>query len=278
MAIIVDYSGIKYASLFANMSYDQVPTEELVRHSTLNSLRRFRVQFSEEYGEMVLALDDKKSWRSEVFPYYKARRKARKADDKFDWDFLMGMMNKIQSELKTFFPYKVVTVPRAEGDDVVAVLSRKLPGRHVVISKDDDVAQLVSDTVEVFRPLKETFAPHSSEPRRDLQRHIMKGCTTDDIPNILSDSDTFVTEGKRQKSLRSTFIEEVVTGKKSLTLEQIENYRRNKTLISLDEIPTDIEQAIIDAYYDASENDRSKLYKYFVENKLKELLLRIEDF
>jgi 5'-3' exonuclease len=279
MAIIVDYSGIQYASLFAQLGFDKVPTPDLIRHYTLNSLRRHRVLFTEQYGEMILAMDDKKSWREEVFPHYKARRRAaKKKDDTIDWNHVMSIMNKIQVELRDVFPYRVVKAPRAEGDDVVAVLARTLPGKHMVVSKDKDVIQLFDDNIAIYRPVAGEIEPRSNDPKRDLQRFILSGDPGDDIPNVLSDDDTFVTPGKRQKALRKTLIEDIVSGAKMMTPEQIVNYKRNKKLIALSEVPDDVQQAIMDAYHAAPQNDRSKLYPYFVEHKLKDLLDRIEDF
>lgn len=278
--ILVDYSSIAYSCLFAQMGFDQVPTQDLIRHATLNSLRRFRVQFREEYGEMILAMDDSNSWRRDIYPHYKAkRRQAREKDDSMDWNHIFGVMNQIQSELKSTFPYKVVKAPKAEGDDVIAVLSQTLPGKHIIVSKDHDMIQLMKNpSVAVFVPVKEEIAPRPNDLDAEMTRFILSGDSGDGVPNVLSDDDTFITEGKRQKPLRKTFIDAIISGEKELTPEQKVNFERNRKLVSLFEIPDEIKDAIMESYHTAPENGRDGLYEYFKKYQLKELMLRAEDF
>ena len=47
----------------------------LLRHMILNSLRGYKQKFGKQYGEMVIACDNMKYWRRDVFPLYKAGRK-----------------------------------------------------------------------------------------------------------------------------------------------------------------------------------------------------------
>ena len=80
--IVVDYSGIAISSIFTqrlNVS------ESLIRHMILNSLRMYNVRHRKEYGNMVLACDGG-SWRKEIFPQYKAHRKASRDSSGLDWD------------------------------------------------------------------------------------------------------------------------------------------------------------------------------------------------
>ena len=52
----------------------------------------------------------------------------------------------------------------------------------------------------------------------------------------------------------------------------------NKTLIDFNYIPEDIRQNIVTTYNEANTNNRMKLFNYFVEKKLTNLMECIEDF
>ena len=58
----------------------------------------------------------------------------------------------------------------------------------------------------------------------------------------------------------------------------IRNYQRNETLIDLNKIPNDIENEILNQFKNTEVGDRSKLFNYFVENKLNNLIQSIGDF
>ena len=69
--------------------------EGLVRHMVLTSLRMFKNKFSDKYGTLVICCDDKKNWRKELFPYYKANRKKDRAASDLDWQQIFETINTI---------------------------------------------------------------------------------------------------------------------------------------------------------------------------------------
>ena len=121
--IIVDINQIMISNLMVQISgRNAVPLDEdLVRHMVLNSLRAHNLKFRQEYGEMVIACDSKNVWRREIFPNYKAGRKANRAKSDHDWDSIFSMLSNIKNEIKTFLPYKVIEIETAEADEVVQV-------------------------------------------------------------------------------------------------------------------------------------------------------------
>jgi len=68
---------ISLASLmmYLNMNKTKEVDESMVRHMILNSIRMYRTNFKQEFGEVVLAWDSKHYWRRDYFPQYKAGRK-----------------------------------------------------------------------------------------------------------------------------------------------------------------------------------------------------------
>ena len=77
--ILIDLNQVLLGGLMAQINKKNVKIEEdLLRHMILNTLRYNIKQFKDEYGEVVLCADNRKYWRKEFFPFYKAgRRKAR---------------------------------------------------------------------------------------------------------------------------------------------------------------------------------------------------------
>ena len=55
-------------------------------------------------------------------------------------------------------------------------------------------------------------------------------------------------------------------------------FSRNQTLIDLRQIPSDLKNSIIDTYNNTKPASRSKLIKYFMDKKLKNLMEVIEEF
>ena len=71
--LVVDYSQTIISNLMAEIGNrrDIDIDVNLLRHMVINTLRSYKVKFGREYGEMVIACDNRKYWRKQVFPYYK---------------------------------------------------------------------------------------------------------------------------------------------------------------------------------------------------------------
>ena len=169
----------------------------------------------------------------------------------------------------------------AEADDVIGTLAKKYPDEKImIVSGDKDFIQLQKfSNVSQYSPiLKKTI--NGEDPNEYIKVHILKGDSSDGIPNVLSNDNVFV-EGLRQKPLSKKKIEAWKDGNFDNTMatdEVVRNYSRNKNLIDLDCIPVNIQTDIINEFNEAPCGDRSKLLTYFIENKLKELTDSIGDF
>jgi 5'-3' exonuclease len=205
--IIVDFNQVMISSLMAQLgNHTNIPIEEgLFRHMVLNSIRSYKQKFSQEYGEIVIACDDKNYWRKQLFPYYKANRKKHRDSSELDWTTIFNCFNKIKQELKDNFPYRVIQVETAEADDIIATLAGYDQQDTLILSGDKDFIQLHNDTIKQYDPVKKKFIKHDN-PVGYLYEHILKGDAGDGIPNILSDDDVFVVEGKRQNLLHKNVL------------------------------------------------------------------------
>ena len=106
----MDMNQISLASLMMdlNMRKSNEVREDLVRHMILNSIRMYRMDFHQEFGEIVLTYDSKHYWRRDYFPNYKQVVKKVERNDSKDWDAIFNCLNKIKAEFKENLPYKYI--------------------------------------------------------------------------------------------------------------------------------------------------------------------------
>lgn len=283
--IIVDLNQVMLSNLLMQLgNHTNAQIEEnMVRHMILNSLRSYKVKFGSDYGEMVIACDNTNYWRKQIFPYYKANRKKNQENSDMDWKAIFECMHKIRSELKEFFPYRVIDIETAEADDIIGTLVKnfgsEVGGEPILIlSGDKDFIQLQTyGNVKQYDPTRKKWVSHNN-PEVFLKEHIMKGDSGDGVPNILSADNTFVL-GERQRPLTAKKIEKYM----KMTPNEMEsviakNYIRNAQLIDLNYIPDDIKEKVMESYKSQANKDRSKLMNYFVANKLRNLTEHIGEF
>lgn len=280
--IIVDLNQVMISTLMMQIgNHKNIKLEEdLVRHMVLNSLRAHKVKFSAEYGEMVIACDDKNYWRKQVYPYYKANRKKEREASELDWNTLFESLNRIRQELKDYFPYKVIQVDHAEADDIIAVLVKEYhsQGKLLILSGDKDFGQLQKyPNVTQYSPVLKKYIS-CTNPDLFLKEHILKGDSSDGVPNFLSEDNVFVM-GIRQspvtsKKLAGWILQEPEQFCNEATLR---NYKRNQRLIDLEFVPDEIKTQTLEQY-NTQIKDRSKLFNYFIQYQLKNLMEHINEF
>jgi len=278
--ILLDYSQTVIGSFMAVGRGKPVVEEDLLRHTILNSIRMFRNQFTKDYGEMVICCDDKDNWRKEVFPEYKANRRKNRENDPTDWKTLFELLHEMREELTKYFPYKVMHVDTAEADDIIGVLIEHCEENPtLILSSDKDFIQLQKyQGVRQWSPLQKKFIV--GDPVESLYDKTIRGDTGDGVPNILSSDDTLITEGKRQTPITKKKME-LWRGKKPEEFcneAMLRNYHRNKTLVDLRETPESIRINIVNQYDNQEAGDRSQLWNYFIDNRLKNLMDVIDEF
>lgn len=283
--IIVDLSQVMISNLFKELG-THIETAELnesmLRHFILNSIRSYRSKFVTKYGELVIACDDSNNWRKDVYPYYKANRAKSREESKIDWNAVFTILHKIRDEIKEFFPYRVLHIPRAEADDIIGSLVMKHGNTNekiLIMSGDKDFKQLQTYlNVEQYDPIQKKFLVEN-DPEKFLKRHIMKGDSGDGVPNYLS-ADNCLVLGIRQKPVREKKIEEYINKEPEefCNDDQLRYYYRNKKMIDLTEIPSDIQDLVHIEYDKEAGKKRDKLFGYFIQHRLKNLMSDISDF
>jgi 5'-3' exonuclease len=281
MAILVDMNQISVASVMMHlhMTKQTKPDEDMVRHMILNSLRMYRMKFCDEYGELVLCYDSKHYWRRDYYPEYKHNRKKGREKSTNDWDAIFEVLNAVKAELKEFFPYKHLEVYGAEADDIIAALCGELEfdnGKTLILSGDKDFIQLQKfRNVTQYSPITKKFI-NGIDPDIYLSEHVLRGDSSDGVPNVLSPDNTFV-DGLRQNPLSKKKIQTMVEG--VFPNDEVKrNFQRNKKLIDLKESPPELFFDILKEYKDAPDGDRSKLLNYFTQKRLRNLVESINEF
>lgn len=295
--IIVDYSQVLLASVFVfadefRKGQDPEKMKGVLRHTFLTSILSYKREYGKKYGEIVIACDGRNYWRKAVFQHYKANRKKDREKSETDWDSVFSHLAGMRQELIDYFPWKVVLVDTAEGDDVMAVLSKYCVENHttqdglfedvepvLLITSDGDMKQCHNKHVRQWSPIQKKFV---AMPDKDfLVEKIIRGDSGDGVPSLLCPDDWFVNpefDGVRAKPVTKKVIERFKTGV-GLTQEESDRYLRNKTLVDLSCIPENIVADIISAYENAKPvHDLNGVMNFLMSVRAKQLLERVQEF
>jgi len=280
--IIIDYNAIAIGNIVTQRLDIQ---EDLIRHMILNSIRMYNKKFRNEYGQMVIACDSS-SWRKDSFPQYKYKRKTGREESSMDWNDIFRIITMVREEIEANLPYKVIKIDGAEADDIIGALAIESQefGKNepiMIVSSDKDFIQLHKyDNVKQFSPMQKKLVKHD-QPRTYILEHIFKGDSSDGVPNVLSPDNTFV-DGIRQSPMTKKKIEHWIQNIDKLEdvmdQETYRNYIRNKTMISLEEMPKSVYQNIINRFNEIVTPHKMKVLNYLIKKRCKNLIESVEEF
>ena len=295
--IVIDYNQVAIGAFMAEVRgrTDVEVNLPLLRHMILNTIRAYNKKHHEEFGELVIACDNRHYWRRSIFPYYKAGRKATRESSGMDWNTIFEALNIVREELDEVFPYAVINVDGAEADDVIGTLAEYsqtigepgplfedeiTPEPFLIVSGDHDFKQLQKfPNVKQWAPAQKKWVKLQETPEQYLMEHIITGDKGDGIPNMLSGDNVFV-DGIRQSPVRKKLLaewklqqpEEFVTG------ETAHGWNRNRLLIDLSKTPEDIKESIIHSYTNQTNKDKTALLDYFVKHNMRTMVEVIDEF
>ena len=277
MAQLVDFSQIVIGSFMMASKFSDADIDT-VRPAVLNTLRIYRTKFVSEFGELILCCDDRKTWRKDIFPNYKASRKKTRAATSIDWEKLYECLNQLKEEFTEWFPYKLIQVEKAEADDIIAILVELINERSLILSSDKDFVQLHKFNVRQYSPIQKKFV--EGDPKWSLHEKIIKGDVGDGVPNIMSDDNVFVDEGRRQKPITKKKVDAWYELNPDMycSSEMLRNYNRNKQLVDLGEVPESIRINITKRFETTTVGDRKRLLTYFINHRLKNLTESLSEF
>ena len=282
--IIVDLSQVMISNLMVQLGNhtNTEIEEELLRHMILNSIRSYNQKFKNEYGEMIIACDASNNWRRQIFPYYKANRRKNREKSELNWTHIFDTLSKVREELKEYFPYRVIQIDGAEADDIIGTLVDKFGNtseKILIMSGDKDFVQLQRYmNVKQYDPVQKRWRI-TNDPDRFVKEHIMRGDPGDGVPNFLSADNTFVV-GTRQKPLSQKKMDAWIhmDPREFCDENMLRGYMRNQQLVDLTFVPENLRVQVLTEYETQAVKGRSKLFNYFIEKRLKNLLESINEF
>jgi len=272
--LVIDMYNLVFRNL--HMAFPKDPTDKkflLFKDYALRELLRLLKQFNPD--RCVLAIDDKKHyWRKDIFPEYKAHRKVARAKSKIDFNAFFAVLEEFLENLERVFPNMIhFKVNGCEADDTIAVLTEHRWGESKVtnVSNDSDLMQLMKfQNYQQYNPIKKQTFKHINF-ETDLTVKILTGDSSDNIPGVKERCGP-VTAGKMIKEgLDSVFLSD----------PQIEaNYMRNKVLIDLSMIPTEIKEKILEKYdgYDINKYNGLKVFDFLMKNRLLGIVEELESY
>lgn len=296
MKTLIDFSQTAISSVAVHASELKGPdTKNLIKHVILNQLLGFKKRFP---GELIICCDSKNYWRKKEFPHYKGHRKHSKDSGFIDFKLVYEVLDEMKQELKDNFPYKVLEIPTAEADDIIACLTKYFdeneltntglieePAEVVIVSTDGDYSQLQKyKHVKQWNNVTKKFNV-SANPKKDLIEYICQGQTKDNIPSIVNGDDWAKARADniptRAKPFKTSRLKEFYDKGYDACLNEEEqrNFKRNELLIDFDKIPSHIYNSIITEYLNTTpQSNKKKIFDYLTQHRMKMLLSAYSDF
>jgi len=277
--ILIDNSQLFFSSYFSHGHATGEVNDNLVRHTLLSQYTRLNDKYRSKFGDLVICNDADDYWRKKLYPGYKQQRKEQKEkNDSVDWKHLYETFDRVRDEIRDNLPYKSIRVRHCEADDVMYVLCKNFSHKEkiLVVSSDKDMVQLMKfKNVYIYNPKTDSIIKEVSNIDELLFSHILRGDASDNIPNVLTSTESFLEKKERQKPMTA---KRIVEFKNNTSLIDQNNLERNKTLIDLSYIPEEHESAILKKFKETVPADRKNIFDYLVSKKMKLLLENVESF
>lgn len=295
MAQLLDYSQLLIAAGTSQpdemkRGNDPKMIRQVILNSFFRSILYYNRTYRGQYGAPIVCVDSKNVWRKKVFAHYKAHRQKNKDDSTMDWGVILSTMDEVRDVLDKYFPWKVVKVEGAEGDDIIACLTKyfqdneekdhglfTMPQDILIVSSDGDFGQLRKyNNVKQFNPKMKKLV--DKPPANFLHDKIVRGDGGDGVPSVLHDDDWLLLEDRPRATPVTVKVIAKFEDYDTLTDEEKRRYDRNKQMISFESIPQEIYDAVIDTYKNANTTkDLGFLMNYFITNRVRDMLDKLQE-
>lgn len=277
--ILLDASSIFISSIMVqSKTFEESP--ELVRHMIFNTIRRWNVEFRDEYGEMVVCFDSKGNWRKDTFPQYKANRKKGRDESNMNWQRIFEILGQTKEEIREYAPYRTIELENCEADDIIGTICHRNtnPEPILIISPDKDFVQLQKfPNVKQYSNIQKKWVTPVEDPESDLALKILQGDGGDGVPNVLSDDLTLV-ESRRQGVLSKKKKQMLLEDPESLGTSVARNIIRNRNMIDLSRTPDHLQDTIMEKFNEPAKGSIMRLMTLFTKNQMKLMLESLSDF
>jgi len=283
--LLFDFNNLAARTFFVKDIGAHTPQPEfpLWRYRTFDAIYKalFRVA---NVQEIILAVDDRVSWRKLYFKRYKESRKTKRDKSTVDWNLFYSNLSNLIQDIKDNIPFKVLHVKNAEADDIIGVLALHGEDKYHIISNDEDFLQLSNrPNVVVYNPQK--MQEVSVDDAEDfIVRKSLTGQGKDDILNIITPLDwglTEETEGKRRPGFGPAKCEKVMKEGYMFWLKRMgleERYKINRNLIDFQRIPQTIKGRIMKTYENYEYPEADNIYTFCKQMGFREYLDEFHKF
>lgn len=277
--ILLDFSSIAMSVISIQLKeIDENP--DMVRHMIFNIVRRWNLEFREEYGELVLCYDSKNNWRRDVFPQYKAGRRKSRRDSVHDWDAIFEVLGQAKDEMKRYSPYRCLEIERCEADDIIGTICKERSGVEpiLIISPDRDFVQLQRyPNVQQYSNIQKKWITPEVTALIDLENKILAGDKGDGVPNVLTDDNAFV-DGGRQTPLNKRKKQLLMEDPEMLGTSVARRIIRNRNMIDLARTPQDLQDSILSQFDEKPKGSITGLLTLFTKQRMNLLAESLPDF
>jgi hypothetical protein len=192
ITVILDSShhGFRHAMICKKEETEEEGMQ-MWKYKYLNSIFEFLNNFNAD--ELIIAVDSRKNWRKQIFPFYKSNRKlTRKSKDNkelgwFRYENYFEFYKNFLQEIQTNLPFKVMEIPHVEADDIAGVLSHSKELENnikIIITTDQDYTQLLTQPLlKIYNPIDKKFV-ETECAKKQLLVKLLIGDKGDDIPSV----------------------------------------------------------------------------------------------
>jgi len=188
--LLIDGGYLAYRALWSLRGDPVSQQRELIAFGMMDDLRCICCDSRCQSNRVAVFFDSADRVRRELFPKYKMNRKPKTFEEQEQKDFLH---DSIHFAIKETFPVIGVPVYQKvgyEADDLIASACSGC-GQAIVITADNDLYQLISDSVHWYNPHRRIYHTKSSfvdekgiSPSDWVKVKAIAGCSGDGIPGV----------------------------------------------------------------------------------------------
>lgn len=255
--IVIDSSIFMFKSIFSWYRNRQVPYTYLYLRGIISCLKKIGVDPGDK---IVLGLDDKKSWRKEILPTYKANRKIFREKFDIDWNKVFNDFETFILQLSQCLDWYIIRVPNLEFDDIAGIIARRMSEKNIpviIISSDSDLEQLAYyKNVKIFSDRTKRYKIIKN-PLSVLKKKVEQGDASDNIL-VKAGEEEFL---KRVKVIDLINLSEDVQNQ---VVSALKNYKPSK--LKVNKIPF---KSLRDEYLKIFDKDKVITYEECLEKQKK---------
>ena len=193
--VVIDSNAIGWAIFHALPALSHAQKGTAIIYGFLHTLM---VTLSREQPDLIaLIWDGSGSKRQDIFPEYKAKRRAKKKDltpsEKVEFKDMMDQFRVLRDEILPALGFaNVLSEDGYEGDDLIASITKKYTNYIIrVVARDFDLYQLITQYCTIYDHVAHKiidndyiYEKYGIWPDMWGEMKSMSGCVTDEVPGI----------------------------------------------------------------------------------------------